>query len=148
VKNSVRGNYGLVTALVVLGSVVACTSSAMHRSASAAVQPADPTPAAAAAPAAAQQLIQHVSPRRDSVGPQPKQFEWTAVVGADTYAMGIWNEVDRMVFRVDNVPGTTYSPPAELQLEAGTYFWTVTAVHDDQEIASSGLAAFVVRTDQ
>jgi hypothetical protein len=147
VNNSVSRNYGLVTALVVLASIVACTSSAMHRSTSAAVRPADATPAVASA-AAAQQSIQHVSPKRDSVGPQPKQFEWTAVAGADTYAMGIWNEVDRMVFRVDNVPGTTYAPPPELELEPGTYFWTVTAVHDEQEIASSGLAAFVVRTDQ
>jgi hypothetical protein len=62
--------------------------------------------------------------------------------------MGIWNDADRMLFRADRIPGTSYSPPKDFELEAGTYFWTVTAVRDGQELASSGLSAFMVRTDQ
>lgn len=89
-------------------------------------------------------VIQHRQPRRDSVGPQPETFAWTAVPGADRYAIGLWNEVDRLLWRNDDIRGTSIARPAELDLEEGTYFWTVSALKDGKEIAKSGLAAFVV----
>jgi hypothetical protein len=95
----------------------------------------------------AQETIEQVRPRRDSSGPQPQKFEWTSVQGADNYAMGIWDEADRLLFRADRIPDTFYEPPTEFQLAAGTYFWTVSAVRDGAEIASSGLSAFMIRTE-
>ncbi len=50
--------------------------------AGAAEAPAPATvPADRAPEVMAQQEIEHVSPRRDSVGAQPKEFAWTAVRG-------------------------------------------------------------------
>ncbi len=90
--------------------------------------------------------IEPLTPARDSVGRAPARFTWTAVEGADSYAIGIWNEVDVLVWRSDHVPTASVARPEDLQLEPGTYFWTVSALRDGQEIAGSGLAAFVVRT--
>lgn len=89
-------------------------------------------------------IIQHETPRRDFVGPQPDRFAWTAVPGADRYAIGLWNEVDRLLWRQDDVATNSVARPAELDLEEGTYFWTVSALKDGREIGKSGLAAFVV----
>ena len=80
------------------------------------------------------------------MGPQPDQFEWTEVAGADHYAIGIWDEVDRLRWRKDDITTTSVARPKDLELEAGTYFWTVSALRGTQEIARSGLAAFVVET--
>ena len=90
-------------------------------------------------------VIDHVEPRRDLVGPQPVRFTWSAAAGADRYAIGIWNEVDRLLWRKDDVMGTTVGRPAGLDLESGTYFWSVTGVKNGREVAQSGQAAFVVQ---
>lgn len=90
--------------------------------------------------------VDHVQPARDSMGPVPPKFVWTAVAGADAYSIGIWNEVDMLLFRQNNIAGTELVRPAEWRLEPGTYFWSVSALREGQEIAQSGLAAFVVRT--
>ena len=92
------------------------------------------------------QLVEHVTPRRDFVGPAPTVFTWTAIDGADTYSVGIWNEVDVMVWRQDGIPTTSMPVVPELRLEPGTYMWSVSALRGEQEISQSGLAAFVVRT--
>ena len=92
------------------------------------------------------QLVNHVTPRRDFVGPAPTVFTWTAVDGADTYSVGIWNEVDVMVWRQDGIPTTSMPVAPALRLEPGTYMWSVSALRGEQEISQSGLAAFVVRT--
>ena len=92
--------------------------------------------------------LDHVIPARDSQGSQPARFEWTSVPQADSYSIGIWNEVDMLLWRMNNITGTEYVRPTELRLEPGTYMWSVSAVRDGQEIAQSGLAAFVVRTTQ
>lgn len=84
-------------------------------------------------------------PARDSQGRQPTRFEWTAVPGADSYSVGIWNEIDMIVWRMDNVQGTSIEHPENLRLDPGTYFWTVSALRGGEEITASGLAAFVVR---
>jgi hypothetical protein len=90
--------------------------------------------------------IDHVAPVRDSIGAAPTRFTWTAIDGAELYAIGIWNEVDQLIWRQDNVPTTSVTLPDDVRLEPGTYFWTVSALREGSQIAESGLAAFVVRT--
>lgn len=89
--------------------------------------------------------IDHVSPARDSVGEKPKRFEWTAAAGADRYAIGVWDDVDRLMWRSDRVQGTSVMFPDDVELGFGTYFWSVTALRDGQPVAESGRSAFVVR---
>ena len=101
-------------------------------------------PAATSAVAAQNQTIKHVSPRPDSRGPQPKRLEWTAVPGADSYSVGIWNEVDVRIWRVSNVKTNAVDWPQGLDVEAGTYFWSIMAIRDDRPHGDSGLAAFIV----
>ena len=102
---------------------------------------------ASPAPLAATQSgrIEHVSPARDSVCPVPKRFEWTAVEGADRYAMELSNDIDMLVFSHDSIRGMTLEMPAGAVLAAGTYFWRVTAARDGCPVGDSGRAAFVVR---
>jgi hypothetical protein len=94
------------------------------------------------------QRLDHVMPARDFVGPAPTTFEWTPVAGADSYSVGIWNEVDMIVWRQNNITGTSVVRPADVRLEPGTYFWMVSALRGDDQIAESGLSAFVVRPSQ
>ena len=89
--------------------------------------------------------INHVAPARDSVGAQPTRFEWTAAEDADRYAIGVWDDVDRLMWRKDNVPGTSVTMPAEVELGFGTYFWSVIALKDGRPVAETGRSAFVVR---
>ncbi|MEZ5292932.1 MAG: hypothetical protein R2745_17765 [Vicinamibacterales bacterium] len=89
-------------------------------------------------------VINHVRPRRDFVGPLPERFEWTAAAGADRYALGLWDDVDRLRWRSDEITGTSVERPQDLDLEAGTYFWIVVGLRGGQQIADSGRAAFVV----
>lgn len=92
-----------------------------------------------------QKVIVHLSPRPDSVGGVPEKFEWTAVPNAASYSIGIWNEVDRMIYRQNDLRTNSLTWPKESALDMGTYFWSVTALtKDDRPIADSGLAAFVV----
>ena len=95
-------------------------------------------------PAGEAVVIQHVAQRRDFVGPQPPRFAWSAVPDADHYAIGVWNEVDRLLWRRDDLTANSVDRPAELDLDDGTYFWTVSALKNGREIGKSGLAAFVV----
>lgn len=95
-------------------------------------------------PAAREQVIEHLQPRRDSVGALPEKYEWTAIKGADSYSIGLWNEVDQMIFRQDDLRSTTFIWPRESKLDMGTYFWSVTAWSKGRAIAGSGLAAFVI----
>lgn len=105
----------------------------------------DDAPTGAAEPAPTPiVVIDHVMPRRDFVGAQPGRFAWSAAAGADRYAIGIWNEVDRLIWRKDDVTTTSVDRPAGLDLEPGTYFWSVSGLQDGREIARSGQAAFVV----
>ena len=97
-------------------------------------------------PPARTRNVDHVSPARDSVGPAPTRFAWTAIEGANLYAIGIWNEVDVLIWRQDNIASTSVTLPDTVQLEPGTYFWAVSALREGSQIAESGLAAFVVRT--
>lgn len=89
--------------------------------------------------------LDHLLPGRDSMGSMPSRFEWTAVPGADTYSVGIWNEVDMLIWRLDGIPTNSLATPDSLRLEPGTYFWTISALQQGEEIAASGLSAFVVR---
>ena len=88
--------------------------------------------------------LDHLIPARDSQGSLPKLFQWTAVPGATSYSIGVWNEVDMMVWRKDQITATSFVP-TDLDLQPGTYFWTISAIQDGDEIAASGLSAFVVR---
>lgn len=103
-----------------------------------------------AAPAAAQdptrsQVIDHINPARDSQGKAPTTFSWTAARGADSYSIGVWTEVDQLLWRQNNIPTTSVERPADVKLEPGTYFWSVSGLREGQQIAESGLSAFVVR---
>jgi hypothetical protein len=89
--------------------------------------------------------IEHITPARDSVGAQPRRFEWTAADGADRYAIGVWDDVDRLMWRNDKVEGTAVTMPDDVELGFGTYFWSVTALRDGRAVAETGRSAFVVR---
>ena len=102
------------------------------------------TPAPRSRPPSEQ--LDHLLPRRDSVGSAPKAFTWTAFTGADSYAIGVWNDVDVLVWVQRNIPTNSVNVPADVELPAGTYMWSVSAVRDGEEIADSGLSAFVVRS--
>jgi len=88
--------------------------------------------------------LDHLIPARDSQGNQPTRFEWTAVPQADSYSIGVWNEVDMLIWRKDHIPTNSFVP-IDLRLDPGTYFWTISALRAGEEITTSGLAAFVVR---
>ena len=100
-----------------------------------------------ASDAAQLKVIDHLTPKRDSIGGVPDRFEWTRVEGADSYAIGLWNEVDVMLWRQDGIPVNHVGRPKELQLDAGTYMWSVTALRGGEPVGDSGLAAFIVRTE-
>jgi hypothetical protein len=89
--------------------------------------------------------IDHISPVRDSVGGVPARFEWTPVAGADSYSIGVWSEVDRLMWRQHNLETPSAQWPAGIEAEFGTYYWSVVAVKDGRPIADSGRSAFVVR---
>jgi len=88
--------------------------------------------------------LDHLIPARDSQGSLPTRFEWTPVPGAESYTIGVWNEIDMMVWRKDAIATSSYSP-TDLRLDPGTYFWTISAIRGGEEITASGLSAFVVR---
>lgn len=117
---------------------IACSpSAARHENTQATRSVPDPTRAS---------LINHLVPARDSIGRAPASFSWTAVAGADSYSIGVWNEVDVLVWRQNHITGTSVARPEDVPLEPGTYFWSISALREDNQIAESGLAAFVVRT--
>jgi hypothetical protein len=130
------------------GVVALMTSAAACAPAIGANQSASsPAPAGTAASAPQQRrVIDHLQPSRDSIGRAPVRFTWTAIEGADDYAIGVWNEVDQMIWRQTHITATSIDRPEEIRLEPGTYFWSVSALQGEQELADSGLAAFVVRT--
>lgn len=141
-----RRAWLLRAAGVIVVSSLACSPAAAHRDAASAVTATPATTAPQTQDRSHEQVIDHITPARDSVGPAPTRFVWTAIQGADSYSIGIWNEVDRMVWRLNGIEGTSVARPADVELEPGTYFWTVSALRDGDQIAESGLAAFVVRT--
>ena len=89
--------------------------------------------------------LDHLAPARDSIGGAPSRFEWTPVEGADEYVIGVWTEVDVLVWRQDDLRQTSVARPADVELEPGTYFWSVLALRQDRPVADSGRSAFVVR---
>jgi len=129
---------GAAVGLALLTTVSCAPHSGAH-------QEAAPSTASSRGASAAQRL-DHISPARDSVGAAPKTFSWTAVQGADSYSIGVWNEVDMIVWRQNNIPTTSVTRPDDVPLEPGTYFWSVSALRNGEELADSGLSAFVVRT--
>ena len=96
-------------------------------------------------PGASAPKLNHLIPARDSQGSLPSHFEWTPVPGADSYSVGIWNEVDMLIWRMDHITTNSFERPDTLRLEPGTYFWTISALRQGEEITTSGLSAFVVR---
>jgi hypothetical protein len=129
-----RSTWTAVTVAAAVTVALACTSSHEARE-------SEPPPAVE------QRLptIDHVAPARDSVGAQPTRFEWTSADGADRYAIGIWDDVDRLMWRSDKIDGTSVVMPSDVELSFGTYFWSVTALRDGRPIAETGRSAFVVR---
>lgn len=91
----------------------------------------------------AQQVIEHLAPKRDSVGPAPSRFEWTPVKDADSYLFELHNEIS-LVASSKGITGTVLEWPKDQRLAPGTYFWMVSAMRDGRAIAGSGRSAFVV----
>ena len=104
-----------------------------------------PQPPVPAEVAAIQKLrIEHVTPRRDFVGPLPTKLEWTAVEGVDTYAVSVENEIEIPVFDQEGIKTTSVPWPKEVRIDAGTYYWRIVGIKGNKIIADSGRAAFVV----
>jgi len=102
-------------------------------------------PAAAAEVALIQKIrIEHVTPRRDFVGPTPTKLEWSAADGADSYAIKVENEIEIPVFDQDGIKTTSVPWPKEARVEPGTYYWRIVGLKGAAIIADSGRAAFVV----
>ncbi len=127
-------------AVVALMAALACAGGPGGTDAAAA-------PDASGASVQTTQDITHLVPVRDSVGPQPTRFAWSAVDGAESYLLRIWNEVDVRIASEAGLTDTSIDFPADAALPAGTYFWAVVAFQNDRPIAESGLSAFVVTTD-
>lgn len=90
------------------------------------------------------QQIDHVTPKRDFVGPAPVRLEWTTVEGVDTYNITVVTEIDSVVFRHAGTRGNTLEWPKEITLEPGTYFWRIVGLQGERVVADSGRSAFVV----
>src|SRR5262245_30929307 len=105
-----------------------------------------PQPSAASVEVAAIQKIsiEHVTPRRDFVGPLPTRLEWTAVDGVDSYAVSVENEIELPVFDQEGIKTTSVPWPKEVRIDPGTYFWRIVGLKGGKVIADSGRAAFVV----
>jgi hypothetical protein len=88
--------------------------------------------------------IRHITPAPDSSGGTPSRFEWTAVEGADRYAISVWNEVDATIWQVNDLREPRVAWPEGFRVEMGTYFWAVAALKGDRPVGESGRAAFVV----
>jgi hypothetical protein len=131
------------TAVFAVASV-SCTHPGAHQEARSST--ASGAPATSSRAADRSQRLDHVAPARDSVGSAPKMFSWTSVQGADSYSIGVWNEVDVLVWRQNNIPTNSVTRPDDVPLEPGTYFWSISALRNGEELADSGLSAFVVRT--
>lgn len=109
----------------------------------------DSSPAASAATsevALIQKIqIEHVTPRRDFVGPTPATLEWTAADGVDSYDISVENEIEIPVFEQGGIKATSVPWPKEARVEPGTYYWRIVGLKGDRVIADSGRAAFVVQ---
>jgi len=88
--------------------------------------------------------IEHVTPRRDFVGPTPTRLEWTAAEGVDSYAVAVENEIEIPVFDQDGIKATSVPWPKEVRVEPGTYYWRIVGIKAGKVVADSGRAAFVV----
>jgi hypothetical protein len=124
-----RYNAGIAVALV----CVACSSQSAQ----------EEGPAAAPVERIQRETIEHVSPKRDSTGPLPKGFEWTAAAGVEEYALTVENEVDMLIFEA-RTPQTSLAWPEGHSLDPGTYFWRVVGTTAGRRVADSGRSAFVV----
>ena len=89
--------------------------------------------------------IEHLTPRRDFVGPQPTLLEWTEAAGVDSYSIGVENEIEIQMFEQDNIKTTKVPWPNGLKLEPGTYFWRIVGIKGGRIVADSGRAAFVIQ---
>ena len=126
-------NNGFISCVAVALTVIACTNTHEAREA---VPPA--------APQQRMPTIDHLSPARDAVGAAPTRFEWTSAKDAEEYAIGIWDDVDRLMWSDFHIRGTSVVLPEDVRLEFGTYYWSVTALREGRPVAESGRSAFVV----
>jgi len=92
-----------------------------------------------------QTQIEHVTPRRDFVGKTPTVLEWTAVAGADAYALTVENEIEIVVFEREGLATNSMPWPKDVKVDPGTYYWRIVAIKGDRLVGDSGRAAFVVR---
>ncbi len=102
---------------------------------------------AAEVAAITRQGIDHVTPKRDFVGPAPQKLQWTAAAGVDSYSITVMNEVDALLVDASGITATSFDWPQEIRLEPGTYFWRVVGIRNGRSIADSGRSAFVVVGD-
>ena len=102
------------------------------------------SPAAVEVAAIQKIQIEHVTPRRDFVGPRPTTLEWTAVDGVDSYEISVENDIELPVFDQEGIKSTSVPWPKDIRIDPGTYFWRIVGIKGDKIIADSGRAAFVV----
>jgi hypothetical protein len=102
-------------------------------------------PASAADANSQQTQIEHVTPRRDFVGKTPSVLEWTAVAGADAYALTVENEIEIVVFEREGLTTNSMPWPKDVKVDPGTYYWRIVAMKGARLVGDSGRAAFVVR---
>lgn len=130
------GRWAATAIVIAIVIAIACTLLPGRGESSAALLPVQKEKSA--------ETIDHLNPARDSTGAAPSRFEWTPVPGADRYAIGVWDDVGRLVWRQDHLRAPSAARPNEVQLELGTYFWSVSAIRDGRQVAESGMSAFVV----
>lgn len=88
----------------------------------------------------------------DPEGPyegSPELFRWTECPGAQSYDLSLLNDQGETLWQVEGHSGTTLSPPSEVLLQPGVYFWRVEANFEDViEKSTSILGSFSVRTQE
>src|SRR5204863_9875500 len=103
-----RRTFRLASALILLGMGVGCAHASSKTAVDASVRGAGAIERQIQGAAPSAPRLDHIMPARDSQGRLPSRFEWTAVAGADSYSIGIWNEVDMLVWRMDGIPTNSF----------------------------------------
>jgi hypothetical protein len=137
-REGAAGPPGWPATAVALAVVLACACTPSSAE--------DPAAVPAESETARQALltINHLAPRPDFVGAQPARFAWTPIAGVDSYAIGLVNEIDMVVWQTSGIATAEVAWPATLDVPEGTYFWMVEGYRDGRRVAESGRAAFVV----
>ena len=75
----------------------------------------------------------------------PRQFRWESVTGADAYRVRVFSASGTVIWSSALIPTTAIDAPADLGLDAGAYFWDVSAHKGGEPVGQSALTRFEVR---